>query len=145
ALRRFDRAPMSVRGLWLRRSAITSHARILIERFGVKPPLPEARIEALSGGNVQRAVLARELSGEVRVLIAANPCFGLDFAATAAIRAKIMVARNRGAAVLLISEDLDEVFDLADRIAVMFEGRFAYESPAATADRAAVGRAMAGH
>ena len=56
-----------------------------------------------------------------------------------------METRNRGAAVLLISEDLDEVFDLADRIAVMFEGRFAYESPAARADRAAVGRAMAGH
>lgn len=66
----------------------------------MKPPLPEARIEALSGGNVQRAVLARELSEEVRVLIAANPCFGLDFAATAAIRAKIMEARNRGVAVL---------------------------------------------
>ena len=145
ALRSFDRAPMSVRGLWLRRSALTSHAQQLIERFGVKPPLPEARIEMLSGGNVQRAVLARELSEEVRVLIAANPCFGLDFAATAAIRAKIMEARNRGAAVLLISEDLDEVFDLADRIAVMFEGRFVYEAPAATADRAAVGRAMAGH
>ena len=91
---------------------------------------------------MQRALLARELSGEVRVLIAANPCFGLDFAA--AIRAKIMETRNRGAAVLLISEDLDEVFDLADRIAVMFEGRFAYESPAARADRAAVGRANGG-
>ncbi len=145
AFRRFDTKAMSLGVWWLRRSAITRHAGVLIERFGVKPPLPEVRIEALSGGNVQRAVLARELSGEVQVLIAANPCFGLDFAATAAIRARIMEARNGGAAVLLVSEDLDEVFDLADRIAVMFEGRFAYEAPVATADRAAVGRAMAGH
>ena len=72
---------------------------------------------------MQRAVLARELGGEVDVLIAANPCFGLDFAAVAEIHAEIMAARNRGAAVLLVSEDLDELLELADRIVVMFDGR----------------------
>ena len=94
---------------------------------------------------MQRAVLARELSDEVEVLIAANPCFGLDFAAAAEIRAQIIEARNRGAAVLLVSEDLDEVFELSDRIVVMFHGKFVYETPAAEADIAIIGRHMAGH
>ncbi len=64
---------------------------------------------------MQRAVLARELGDVVEVLIAANPCFGLDFAAVAQIHAEIMAARNRGAAVLLVSEDLDELLELSDR------------------------------
>ena len=71
---------------------------------------------------MQRTVLARELGGDVEMLIAANPCFGLDFAAVAQIHAEIMAARNRGAAVLLVSEDLDEILELADRIVVMFHG-----------------------
>ena len=75
---------------------------------------------------MQRAVLARELSGDVDVLIVANPCFGLDFASVADIRAQIMEQRNRGAAVLLVSEDLDEILELSDRIAVMSEGKVAY-------------------
>ena len=66
------------------------------------------------------------------MLIAANPCFGLDFAAVAEIRAQIVAARNRGAAVLLVSEDLDEILELSDRIVVMFDGRIVYETRAAT-------------
>jgi ABC-type uncharacterized transport system ATPase subunit len=89
-------------------------------------------------------VLARELSGGVEVLIAANPCFGLDFAATAEIRAQMIEARNRGAAVLLISEDLDEVFELADRIVVMFHGKFVHQTPVGEADIGVIGRHMAG-
>jgi simple sugar transport system ATP-binding protein len=79
------------------------------------------------------------------VLIAANPCFGLDFAAVAQIHAEIVEARNRGAAVLLVSEDLDELLELADRIVVMFNGRLVYESPASDADLVQIGRHMAGH
>ena len=79
------------------------------------------------------------------MLIAANPCFGLDFEAAADIRAQIIEARNRGAAVLLVSEDLDEVMELSDRIVVMFDGRFVYETPGATADLSLIGRHMAGH
>jgi simple sugar transport system ATP-binding protein len=94
---------------------------------------------------VQRAILARELSGDVDVLIVANPCFGLDFASVADIRAQIMEQRNRGAAVLLVSEDLDEILELSDRIAVMSGGRIAYITHAATADRTTIGRHMAGH
>jgi flagellar biosynthesis protein FlhF len=92
-------------------------ARELIARYRVKTPSTETPIANLSGGNVQRAVLARELSGDVDVLIVANPCFGLDFASVAEIRAQIMEQRNRGAAVLLVSEDLDEILELADRVA----------------------------
>ena len=90
-------------------------------------------------------MLARELTGEVDLLLISNPCFGLDFSAVAEIRARIMAARNAGAAVLLISEDLDEVLELADRVLVMSEGRIAYETPAASADIAEIGRHMAGH
>jgi simple sugar transport system ATP-binding protein len=99
----------------------------------------------LSGGNVQRAVLARELSEHVSVLIAANPVFGLDFAAVAEIHDRILAARDAGAAVLLVSEDLDELLALSDRIAVMSGGRLVHETPTATADIKVIGPAMAGH
>jgi general nucleoside transport system ATP-binding protein len=89
-------------------------------------------------------VLARELSEGVEVLIAADPCFGLDFAAVAQIRAEIMAARNKGAAVLLVSSDLDEILELSDRILVIFHGALVYDSPAAAADLTAIGRHMAG-
>jgi general nucleoside transport system ATP-binding protein len=111
----------------------------------VKTPSPDAPISQLSGGNVQRTILARELSGEVDVLIVANPCFGLDFASVADIRAQIMEQRNRGAAVLLVSEDLDEILQLSDRVAVMSEGRVVSVEDIATTDRARIGARMAGH
>jgi simple sugar transport system ATP-binding protein len=79
------------------------------------------------------------------VLVASNPCFGLDFAAVAEIRTRIMAARNAGAAVLLISADLDEIFALSDRIVVMSEGRLVHETPVETADLGLIGRHMAGH
>ena len=94
---------------------------------------------------MQRAVLARELSGDVDVLIVANPCFGLDFASVAEIRAQIMEQRNHGAAVLLVSEDLDEILELADRIAVMSGGTINYVAPVGETDRATIGKHMAGH
>src|SRR5207245_135780 len=83
--------------------------------------------------NVQRAVLARELSEPVTVLIAANPVFGLDFAAVVEIHDRILAARNAGAAVLLVSEDLDELLELSDRIAVIFGGRIVHETATAKA------------
>ena len=89
----------------------------------------DAPMATLSGGNVQRAVLARELSDPVSVLIAANPVFGLDFAAVAEIHDRILAARNAGAAVLLVSEDLDELLELSDRIVVIFDGRIVHETP----------------
>ena len=145
ALRSFDQPPSSPDGIRLRRGPMRETARKLIEAYKVKTPGPDAAIRGLSGGNVQRAVLARELSSEGDLLIVANPCFGLDFAAVAEIRARIVQARNRGAAVLLVSEDLDEILQLSDRIVVMFDGRLALQTDAASADVGAIGRAMAGH
>ena len=143
ALRKFDRAPFAKAG-WLNRSAFDAAARDLIARYRIRPPDPDARVSTLSGGNVQRTVLARELSGDVEVLVAANPCLGLDFAATLEIRTQIVEVRNRGAAVLLVSEDLDELLELSDRIVVMFNGAFVHECPAAGADPVVIGRYMAG-
>ena len=144
-LRNFDAHPHSILRIFLNKPSIRRAAQNLIHLYRVKTPSPEEPIRNLSGGNVQRAVLARELSDGVEVLIAANPCFGLDFAAAAEIRAQIVEARNRGAAVLLVSEDLDEIFELSDRIVVMFHGKFVYETPAAEAEIAIIGRHMAGH
>ena len=132
------------RGGWLNGAAFRSAARELIARYRVKTSSPEAPIATLSGGNVQRAVLARELAGDINVLIAANPVFGLDFAAVAEIHARILQVRAKGGAVLLISEDLDELLELSDRIAVMSEGRVVFETPAATADRRVIGAHMGG-
>jgi general nucleoside transport system ATP-binding protein len=145
AFRRFDKAPISRLGFWLLREPMRAKARELIDRYNVKTPSTETQIRDLSGGNVQRAVLARELSEDVDVLIVANPCFGLDFASVADIRAQIIEQRNRGAAVLLVSEDLDEILELSDRIAVMSGGKVAYLTESSGADRTTIGRHMAGH
>jgi len=145
AFRAFDRPPFARGRWWLDQSAFRERAARAIERYKIKTRSPDTPIGELSGGNVQRAVLARELGAEVDVMIAANPCFGLDFAAIAQIHAEIMAVRNRGAAVLLVSEDLDELLELADRIVVMFNGRFVYETTASTADLTEIGRHMAGH
>ena len=94
---------------------------------------------------MQRTVLARELSDPVDLLIVSNPCFGLDFSAVGEIRGQILAARNNGAAVLLVSEDLDELLELSDRILVMSEGRIVYETSIETADIPTIGNYMAGH
>ncbi|VXC95823.1 ABC transporter [Burkholderia sp. 8Y] len=145
ALRNFDRAPMKRHGWRLDRRAMRARAERLIAEFNVRPPVPARAIGTLSGGNVQRAVLARELGQAVDVLIVANPVFGLDFASVADIHARILAVRDAGAAVLLVSEDLDELLELADRIAVIAEGRLVHETVASGADRVALGRHMAGH
>ncbi len=143
-LRVFDEAPAS-RGGWLDWGQVKQRARELIADYGVKTQGEGAPIRSLSGGNVQRAVLARELSGEADLLLVSNPVFGLDFAAVAEIHSRLMAARNRGAAVLLVSEDLDELLLLADRVVVMSEGRIVFECDARVADRRTLGRHMGGH
>ena len=144
ALRDFDRAPLARGGL-LRFSRWRSRAREWIAEYGVKTQGENAPIRSLSGGNVQRAVLARELAGEINVLIAANPVFGLDFAAVAEIHARMVQVREKGGAVLLVSEDLDELLELSDRIVVMSEGRIVYETAASGAERHVIGAHMGGH
>jgi len=143
ALRDFDRTPLSSGGR-LRFGEWRGRAREWIAGYGIKTQGEDAPIRSLSGGNVQRAVLARELNGEINVLIAANPVFGLDFAAVKEIHNRLLQVRERGGAVLLISEDLDELLQLADRIVVMSEGRLVYETPAAGAQREMLGAHMGG-
>ncbi len=143
ALRDFDRPPLCRNGR-LRFGAWRARARAWIAAYGIKTQGENAPTHSLSGGNVQRAVLARELHGDIHVLIAANPVFGLDFAAVAEIHARLRGVADRGGAVLLISEDLDELLELADRVAVMSEGRIVFETAAATADRHALGTHMGG-
>lgn len=145
ALRTFDRPPQA-NGVLLILNAIRQAARTLIHQFKVKTPSPETPIGNLSGGNVQRAVLARELSSpNINLLIAANPCFGLDFSAVDFIHDQIIQARNRGVAVLLVSEDLDELLKLVDRLVVISGGSLSYETSIAEADLAMIGERMAGH
>jgi simple sugar transport system ATP-binding protein len=145
ALRDYDVPPISSRFGFVSKRKMRDKANRLIERFGVKTPSPTAAIRDLSGGNVQRAVLARELYEPSDVLIAQNPCFGLDFAASAEIRAQIVEARNHGTAVLLISEDLDELLELSDRLCVMFAGSIVFETTPADTQPTEIGRYMAGH
>ncbi|MEM6835640.1 MAG: ABC transporter ATP-binding protein [Cyanobacteria bacterium P01_C01_bin.120] len=145
ALRTFDRPPQA-KWNWLLILQAMRHAAVsLVRSFSVKTPSVETPVSHLSGGNVQRTVLARELSStDVRLLIAANPSFGLDFAAVDFIHDMIVEARNRGVAVLLVSEDLDELLALSDRILVMSEGKLVYESAIADADLQVIGQRMAG-
>jgi general nucleoside transport system ATP-binding protein len=144
ALRDFDQAPLCRGGL-LRYQQWRSRAREWVAAYGIKTRGTGAPIGSLSGGNVQRAVLARELAGDINVLIAVNPVFGLDFAAVKEIHGRLRALRTRGGAVLLVSEDLDELLALTDRIVVMSEGRIVFETPAAKAERRVLGAYMGGH
>lgn len=146
ALRTFDRPPQSQGRALLLFKAIRENAKNLIKVFSIKTPSPETPVGNLSGGNVQRTVLARELSAkQIKLLIVANPVFGLDFAAVEYIHNQIVEARNRGVAILLVSEDLDEILTLSDRILVISDGKFVYESASANADLVVIGQKMAGH
>ena len=143
-LRVFDQSP-AARGGWMRWGVLRERARALITEYRIKTQGEGAPIRSLSGGNVQRAVLARELAEEAELLLVSNPVFGLDFAAVAEVHGRLLAARDRGTAVLLVSEDLDELLELSDRIVVMSEGRIVFECDAADADRRTLGAHMGGH
>ncbi len=131
-------------GMLLRRRAMATAADQLIERYEVKAPGPHAPARQLSGGNLQKVVLGREFAAQPRVLIAASPTRGLDVGAIETVHAHLRDAASRGVAVLLISEDLDEILALADRVAVLFEGRIAGELEGSIATPEALGLLMAG-
>lgn len=120
-------------------------ARARLCAFDVRPPDPAARASALSGGNLQKLVLARELGEPRAALVLAYPTMGLDFAATAGVHARMLTAAAQGAAVLWLSEELDELMALAHRVLVLREGRAAAVLPNDGAlDRARVGALMTG-
>ena len=100
-----------------------SHAVDLVNEFNVKTPSLDTPLKNLSGGNIQKLIMARELSRRPEVLIAAQPTRGVDIGATEYIHQRLLTQREAGTAILLISEDLDEIRTLSDRIAVIYEGK----------------------
>ncbi len=138
------RGSRAARGPLLRLRAIREHAAALIRRYDVRGGGPELPARQLSGGNLQKVVLAREFDGEPRLLVIASPTRGLDVAAIETVHRYIRQAAAGGVGVLLISEDLDEILALADRIAVMYEGRIAAELAVGEATVQEIGLLMAG-
>jgi ABC-type uncharacterized transport system ATPase subunit len=145
AFRTFDKAPEANLGWWLKPSVMKNRAAGLIERYRVKTPSTDTPIENLSGGNVQRAILARELSHDVDMLIVANPCFGLDFRLRRRNpRPDHRPAQQRrgGASGLRGSRRNPRA---VGPVAVMSEGKVTYVSPIGETDRNTIGTYMAGH
>jgi ABC-type uncharacterized transport system ATPase subunit len=128
----------------LRWRSVRSHARELLEEYDVRPADPDMRCNSLSGGNQQKLVLARELSRDPRVLIAAHPTHGLDVGATEYVHRRVLEVRERGSAVVLVSHDLDELLELSDRIMVLYRGQVYYEAPVNEVSIDLVAMAMAG-
>ncbi len=140
---REGRESFSVSG-FLRWRHIRSYARRLVEQFDIRTPSALQRVGNLSGGNQQKVIVARELSAEPRLLVVENPCWGVDVGAISFIHQQILGLAAKGVAILLISSDLEELFDLSDRVGVMFEGRLNRVFERAELDAFAVGAAMSG-
>lgn len=142
-LREHHKMPYSKYG-FLRLREISSHANELISNFQVKTPSSETEAKNLSGGNIQKIVLAREIFRTPRVIIAAQPTRGLDIGATEYVREQLLEQRRKGVAIMLISEDLDEIIALSDRIAVLYEGQVMDIVPREEATPEKLGLLMAG-
>jgi simple sugar transport system ATP-binding protein len=136
------REPRFSRLGWLRRVAAKSEAQRIVERFDVRGSGLDAPTRSMSGGNIQKLILGRALLNQPAVIVANQPTWGLDIGAVTYIHAQLLEARDRGAAVVLISEDLDELFAVADRVAVMFQGHLSEARRDWTV--AEIGLAMAG-
>lgn len=142
-LREHHKIPYSRYG-FLNLRDISKHADELIKQFHVKTPSQETHAKNLSGGNIQKVVLAREISRNPRAILAAQPTRGLDIGATEYVREQLLVERSKGVAIMLISEDLDEILALSDRIAVIYEGQIMDIVPRADATPEKLGLLMAG-
>jgi simple sugar transport system ATP-binding protein len=128
---------------WLRPSALVAHARRLIAEFDVRGGGPETAAGALSGGNQQKVILAREIDRDPKVLIAAQPTRGLDVGAIEFVHRRLIEERDSGRAILLVSLELEEIVSLSDRILVLYEGQVVADfGPDADADK--LGMAMLG-
>ena len=125
--------------------AAQEFAQAIIADYDVKCPSPDARVRLLSGGNMQKLILGRAFDGDPKIILASQPTRGLDIGAVAYVHSKLLEARGRGAAILLISEDLDEVLALSDRIIVMSKGRLSRPSARGELSVRAIGELMAGH
>jgi len=142
-LRDLDREFYS-KNAFLNMNNIAKRSADLVKTFNVKTPSIDTPIKSLSGGNAQKVILAREISRQPRVLIAAQPTRGVDIGATEYIHERIIEQRETGTATLLISEDLDEIFALSDRIAVIFHGEIMGVVDRKDATLQSIGLMMAG-
>jgi simple sugar transport system ATP-binding protein len=143
ALCSYYEAPYAT-GIEMEFSVLDAHAAALAKQYDVRTPSIDTRVSSLSGGNQQKVIIARELARPVRLLIASQPTRGLDVGSIEFIHRQIVGARDRGAAVLLISAELDEILALSDRIAVMYKGRILETVDAKDASREKLGLLMAG-
>jgi simple sugar transport system ATP-binding protein len=132
------------RGITIDEAAVRDHALKLIKEYDVRTPSPLVPVGNLSGGNKQKVVIARELSRPIKLLIAAQPTRGLDVGSIEFIHKTMVAQRDAGAAVLLVSAELDEIMSLSDRIAVMYHGQIVAIVPAGQATREDLGLLMAG-
>jgi simple sugar transport system ATP-binding protein len=139
----YDQEPFCVKGI-LRFPEIRRHCEKLVRQYAVKTPDIDTRTQNLSGGNIQKVIMARELSAGPRVLLASQPTRGVDIGAAEYIHQRIAEQRTRGTASIVISEDLDEVLALSDRIAVMFEGQIMGIVNREDATRESIGLMMTG-
>lgn len=132
------------RGWWINRSRLRSLAQGLIKRYDVRTGGPDSLAQSLSGGNLQKFIVGREMDAQPSVLIVAQPTWGVDVGASAQIRAALLALRDAGTAVLVISEELDELFELADRLVVMSKGQLSPPMPRAQATTERIGQWMSG-
>ncbi len=142
-LRSFYRAPYARSG-WIRKTVVRSFARSLTERFAVVTPSLDTPVRWLSGGNIQKLIAGRELSGSPRMVIASHPTYGLDVRAAEAVRSMLLHCRDQGGGVLLLSADLDELLEISSRIAVIFRGRLMGIMDHPDMDRQTIGLWMTG-
>jgi simple sugar transport system ATP-binding protein len=126
------------------RSKVQALAEDIIHRFGVKAPNSQAPARSLSGGNLQKFILGREILQQPRLLVAAHPTWGVDVGAAATIHRALIALRDAGAAILVISEDLDELFQISDRLGALCGGRLSTLKPAVDTCLSDVGGWMAG-
>jgi simple sugar transport system ATP-binding protein len=136
--------PSMRRGVLIDRRAARSDAQAIVERFDVRAASIDVPVRTLSGGNQQKVVVGRALLGDPEFVLAYQPTRGIDVGAAALVQSRLMEARNAGAAVLLISFELDEILALADRVLVMYRGAIVGEFAGAQIDRGRIGKLMAG-
>ena len=140
-LNRYHRPPYALRGI-RQPEAITDHAQRMVADYDIRTPEISTPARALSGGNKQKAIAAREFSHDARLLVAAQPTRGIDVGSIEFVHQQLLDQRDLGLAVLLISEELDEIMSLSDRIGVIYRGRLVVLADAATLDRNRIGRIM---
>jgi ABC-type uncharacterized transport system ATPase subunit len=129
---------------WLRLDSLRTLAEKLIQKFRVKAKGPEAAAKSLSGGNLQKFIVGRELDAQPKLLIVSQPTWGVDVGAAAEIRAELLRLRDLGSGLLVVSEELDELFEISDRIVVMARGRLSPSLPTAQATTEQIGEWMSG-